>query len=136
MRPRGCSHQEEEEEGGRKAGAAPQGSTAGSQPAAGSAKQSCLNPGGEGGSGYTGLSFPQGDAGPSLHCSSSPNPLDTPSMDTCTSLWKSIPELQLWAHPEPDSSSFQENQDAAGFLLVLNDEEQTPQQPKGFIPGF
>lgn len=108
MHPRGCSHQEEEEEeGGRKAGAAPQGSTAGSQPAAGSAKQSCLNPGGEGGSGYTGLSFPQGDAGPSLHCSSSPNPLDTPSMDTCTSLWKSIPELQLWAHPEPDSSSFQ-----------------------------
>lgn len=90
-------------------------------------------PRGSGGAG----SHPRGDARPSLRCSSSPNPLDTPSMDTPSmdtclslSLWESIPEPQL----EPYS------RESCWFLLVLNDEEQTPQQPKrgekGFIPRF
>lgn len=78
-------------------------------------------------------SHPRGEARPSLRCSSSPNPPDTPSMDTCTSLslWESIPELQL----EPDSSLFQGKLlDFSSCLMTRNKPRSSQRGGKGFYP--
>lgn len=94
---------------------------------------------------YTGWTFPEAVPGPAAipgGCTAPPALLILPrssghsSMDTCMSLslWKSIPEPQPPAHPEPDRSLFQGKPGHCCFSPCARQRGTNPAAANGFYP--